>query len=144
MATHMAPVSESVGQRLPLRELGFEHVPAVPVDIDGMLDSVVKLGIKSKQYEQPLHGLSKTYTIGGSTARAYNFLYGGEGADAKRGAACERLRGFLSRNSSEIYPSLAAEKLDLLRRTGFGGWRTISALHPSVLSTQPAPLSWPV
>ena len=27
---------------------------------------------------------------------------------------------------------------------GLGGWRTISAVHPSVLSTQPAPLSWPV
>ena len=34
---------------LPLRKLGFEYVPAVPVDI----------------------GLSRTYTIRGTTARAY-------------------------------------------------------------------------
>jgi hypothetical protein len=27
---------------------------------------------------------------------------------------------------------------------GLGGWRTISAVHPSALSTQPAPLSRPV
>jgi hypothetical protein len=112
MATQTTAVSESVIQRLPLRELGFEHVPAVPVDIRGMLDAVVKLGVKEKVYEQALQGLSKTYTIGGSTARAYTFLFGNEGAGAKRGAARERLHGILRSNPSEIHRGLAAEKLD--------------------------------
>ena len=98
--------------QLPVRKLGFKYVPAVPVDISGMVDTLLKLGIKTKQYEQALQGLSKTFTIGGSTARAYNFLYGDEEADAKRGAARERLRGFLSRNPLEIHHSRAAEKLE--------------------------------
>jgi hypothetical protein len=56
---------------LPLRKLGFEYVPAVPVDIPGMADTLVRLGIKTKQYEQALQGLSRTYKIRGTTARAY-------------------------------------------------------------------------
>ena len=84
MATQATAASESVAHRLPLRELGFEHVPAVPVDINGMLDTVVKLGVKEKVYEQALQGLSRTYTIGGATARAYDFLFGERDADAKR------------------------------------------------------------
>jgi hypothetical protein len=58
---------------LPLRKLGFEYVPAVPVDIPRMADTLVRLGIKTKtkQYEQTLQGLSRTYTIRGTIARAY-------------------------------------------------------------------------
>ena len=48
---------------LPLRKLGFEYVPAVPVDIPGMADTLVRLGIKTKQYQQALQGLSRTYKI---------------------------------------------------------------------------------
>jgi hypothetical protein len=102
---------------LPLRKLGFEHVPAVPVDIPGMVDTLVRLGVKTKQYEQALQGLSRTYTIRGTTARAYNFLYGNflygnETPDAKRAVARERLHGVLRRNPPEIHAGLAAEKLD--------------------------------
>jgi hypothetical protein len=98
--------------QLPLRKLGFTNVPAVPIDIGGMVDTLVKLGVRVKQYEQALQGLSKTYTIGGSTTLAYNFLYGTEAADAKRGAARERLHGFLRHNPSEIPHGLAAEQLE--------------------------------
>jgi hypothetical protein len=55
---------------LPLRKLGFDHVPAVSVDIPGMGDTLVRLGIKTKQYEQALQDLSRTYTIRRTTARA--------------------------------------------------------------------------
>jgi hypothetical protein len=48
---------------LPLCKLGFEYVPAVPLDIPGMADALVRLGIKTKQYEQALQGLSRAYTI---------------------------------------------------------------------------------
>src|SRR5215510_12933829 len=98
--------------QLPLRKLGFKHVPAVPVDIPGMVDIVMKLGVKSKVYDQALRGLSNTYTIGGSTTRAYTFLYGGEEADKTRGAAQEQLHGFLRRNPSEFDESEVAEKLE--------------------------------
>ncbi len=48
---------------LPLRKLGFQRVPAVPLDIPGMADTLVRLGIKTKQYERALPCLSQTYTI---------------------------------------------------------------------------------
>jgi hypothetical protein len=88
--------------RLPLRELGFKHVPAVPVDPRGMADTVPKLVLRVKQREQALQGLSKTFTIGGSTARAYNFLYGNGAADKKAAASREALIAFLARDPSEV------------------------------------------
>ncbi len=118
MATSTAAASGSVGQpspaviaQLPLRKLGFENVPAVPVDIAGMADMLVRLGTKAKQYEQALHGLTGTYTIGGSTARAYTFLYGGDAAGQQQAAARARLQVILSRDLSEIPRNLAAQKL---------------------------------
>jgi hypothetical protein len=96
---------------LPLRKLGFENVPAVPVDLPGMADTLVRLGIKVKQYEQALQGLSRTYTIRGTTARAYTFMYGDEAPDAKRARSRERLHNLLRRNPAEIHADLAAEKL---------------------------------
>jgi hypothetical protein len=109
MATQTTVVSESAGQmsnvkmpRLPLGELGFKYIPAVPVDAGGVGDTLVKLAVRLKQREQPLQGLSKTFTIGGSTARAYNFLFGPEAAVEKQLAAHESLRGALSRDPSAL------------------------------------------
>ena len=45
-----------------LRKLGFEYVPGLPVDIPG-IDTLVRLGMKTKQYNQAIQGLSRTYTI---------------------------------------------------------------------------------
>ncbi len=94
--------------QLPLREMGFKYIPAVPVDSGGLQDTLFRLAIRLKQREQPLQGLSRTFTIGGSTARAYNFLFGTEAADEKQAAAHERLRGSLSRDASEIIRILVA------------------------------------
>ena len=109
MATQTTVVSESAGQpskvkmpQLPLGELGFKYVPAVPVDVGGLGDTLVKLAVRLKQREQPLQGLSRTFTIGGSTARAYNFLFGPEAAVEKQLAAHESLRGALSRDPSAL------------------------------------------
>jgi len=117
MATRTPTESVSGGQpsgiklpQLPLRELGLNNVPAVPVDIVGMLDTLVKLGVRVKQREQALQGLSKTFTIGGSTVRAHDFLFGGEATDAQQAAILERLRGLMNRNPLGILPDLV-EKL---------------------------------
>jgi hypothetical protein len=88
--------------QLPVRELGFKHVPAIPVDVGGLADTLSRLVARVKQREQPLQGLSRTFTIGGSTARAYNFLFGRGAADAKAAEAHDELRAFLSRDPSEI------------------------------------------
>jgi hypothetical protein len=95
--------------QLPLRELGFKNVPAIPVDVAGMPDTLSKLVLRVKQREQPLQGLSRTFTIGGSTARAYNFLYGGGAADAKAAAAHEALLAFLARDPSEVVSGLVRQ-----------------------------------
>jgi hypothetical protein len=81
VATQTVAGSEPGGQsstmlQLPLRELGLKYIPAIPVDVHGMADTVSRLALRVKQREQALQGLSKLFTIGGSTARAYNFLYG--------------------------------------------------------------------
>src|SRR5262249_37702966 len=103
--------SESAGQsstmlKLPLRELGLKHIPAIPVDVPGMADTVSKLAIRVKQREQALEGLSKVFTIGGTTARAYNFLYGSGAADKKAEAARAASRAFLTGDPSEIVSAL--------------------------------------
>lgn len=61
-------------------------MPAVPVDVAGILDTLVKLGLRANQCEQAYQGLSKTFTIDATTARAHSFLFGAEAADAKRPA----------------------------------------------------------
>jgi hypothetical protein len=54
---------------LPLRKLGFEYVPPCPGTSPA--STLVRLGIKTKQGEQALQGLSRTCMIRGTTARAY-------------------------------------------------------------------------
>ncbi len=62
--------------QLPLRLLGLKHIPAVPVTLDGLLGSLVRLGIRAEETKQATHGLNNVYTIGGVTLPAYPFLFG--------------------------------------------------------------------
>jgi len=113
MATHTAVETASGGGRsrinlpqLPVRELGYENVPAFPIDTAGMLDTLFKLGIRFKQREQALEGLSTMYTIGGKTARARDFLLGQVALEAKEAAQLKNLRELLKRNTLEIVPTI--------------------------------------
>jgi lipoxygenase len=92
--------------QLPTRELGLENVPAFPIDTAGMLDTLLRLSIRFKQREQSLQGLSKTFTIGGKTARAREFLFGYEALDAKEAEQLKHLRGTLKGNTLEIVPTI--------------------------------------
>ena len=84
----------------------------MPVDIPGMVDTLVSVGVKTMQHQQALHGLSRTYTIRGPTARAYNFLCGNEAPDAKREAARERLHGLPAPQPEGNPCRTGREKLD--------------------------------
>ena len=75
--------------QLPLRELGLKYTGDTQT-FHGMADTVSRLAIRVKQREQALQGLSKMFTIGGSTARAYNFLYGSGEADKKAARRARR------------------------------------------------------
>ena len=114
VATQTVAGSESGGQsstmlQLPLRELGLKYIPAIPVDVHGMADTVSRLAIRVKQREQALQGLSKMFTIGGSTARAYNFLYGSGEADKKAAAARTASHAFLAGDPSKIVSGLVRQ-----------------------------------
>src|SRR5262245_59726973 len=107
LGTQIVAGSESGGQsstmlQLPLRELGLKYIPAIPVDVHGMADTVSRLAIRVKQREQALQGLAKMFTIGGSTGRAYNFLYGIGAADKKAAAARAASHAFLTGDPFEI------------------------------------------
>ena len=97
--------------QLHLRELGLKHVPAVPVDLAALPDTLIKLGLRAKQCEQAYQGLSRTFTIAGRTDRAHAFLFGTQAADANRAAARASLQEFLSSSPSEISPGALAGRL---------------------------------
>jgi hypothetical protein len=71
MATQTAAESESGEQplrvkmpQLPLGDMRFKYIPAVPVDTGGLADTLSKLVARVKQREQPLQGLARTFTFG--------------------------------------------------------------------------------
>lgn len=132
MTTQLAAAPRAAGQaseikipQLPLREHGLTNVPAVPLDFVGMIDTLVKLGGKVKQREQALQGLSKTMTIGGSTAPAYAFLFGREAANTKGVSALDHLRAFLTRNPlgllSGLVDKLKGQEQELVRTAATRG-----------------------
>src|SRR5262249_40848065 len=114
--TTQTAASSSSGERLsaikitqlPLRAHGLANAPAVPLDTLAMIDTLLKLATKLKQREQALQGLSKKFTIGGTTAPAYDFLFGREAVGASAAAALERLRALLERNPLGILSTLVA------------------------------------
>jgi hypothetical protein len=119
-----AQLSEIKIPQLPLREHGLTNVPAIPLDIVGMKDTLLKLAVKVKQREQALQGLSRTITIGGSTAPAYAFLFGHEAPETKAAEALERVRSFLNRNPlgllSSLVDKLKAQEEELARAAAPG------------------------
>jgi hypothetical protein len=70
-------------QRLPLYELGFENCPAIPYwadkngdpDLQHVLAMLNRLNIREDDARPAFDGLSKRYTIGNQTRKAYDFLY---------------------------------------------------------------------
>ena len=65
---------------LPLNLLGLDDIPAVPVELDGLLDSAYRLYQRSKEIEPARLGLTNTYTIDATTATGLEFLYGAAAA----------------------------------------------------------------
>ncbi|MEM7584976.1 MAG: lipoxygenase family protein [Acidobacteriota bacterium] len=98
--------------KLPLRLLGFRNIPAIPVDIGGMIETLVKLGIRAAEIEQPVQSLTQTLTIDQNTARAHAFLFGGEAWDARASVARERLKEMLGGNPVRILTTLAEHLKD--------------------------------
>lgn len=92
---------------LPLRLFGLEDIPAVPIQLEEMADTLVKLGIRSRQTRQAKQGLTNTYTLGGVTATGYEFVFGrAAGIDDLADAAREQLRQSLLLEPARVLTSL--------------------------------------
>ncbi len=67
--------------------ISFHNIPAVPVDVDDALKTLLKLGEREIETKQAKQGLTTLYTIDGAETTGYNFLFGknltAEDADAR-------------------------------------------------------------
>jgi len=64
--------------KLPLRLLGYEHIPAVPIQIIESIKTLTLLAGRKTATKPATYGLSNEYEIQGQKGTGYAFLYGGE------------------------------------------------------------------
>jgi hypothetical protein len=76
--------------QVPLRG-SFPHLPAIPVDTAGVLDTINRLSIRAEQVVQAQQGLTRKFTISGQTRTAYAFLFGQSGGGTKSNAPFSKL-----------------------------------------------------
>ena len=116
------PVAAGPIPQIPYRA-EFPNLPAVPLDADGIKDTLEKLAVRSVQTTQSKQGLSRTYTIGGVTQTGYEFLFGtGSSAETELRELAERWRrnpkraaADLQRNIGRRSDAAAAQGLSLDR-----------------------------
>jgi hypothetical protein len=94
---------------LPLR-LIFKNLPAFPIDIEGMLDTLARLAIRAEQATQAKQGLTETFTINGVTDVAYTFLFGGTAATPAADAS-STLMQLLRENPARVLTALFEKPL---------------------------------
>jgi hypothetical protein len=73
-------LSEKVHE-IPLHRLGLENIPAVPFKLHGLVRTLISLGKRNAQTQQPAYGLKNVYEIGGHVRPAHAFLWGDQGGD---------------------------------------------------------------
>ncbi len=61
--------------RLPVFLTGLTHLPAIPIVLDDLPDTLIKLEGRKLQVTQAKQALSNTYTIDGVTTTGYNFMF---------------------------------------------------------------------
>ena len=91
--------------KLPLGILGMEDIPAVPVELSGLVKTLVNLGLRTEEFKQATYGLSNVYTIRGITAPAYPFLFGESDTDSDSASEDEK-SGCLSTVSGLVKKAL--------------------------------------
>jgi Lipoxygenase len=104
-ATTAPPSSSSRISQMPSRE-AFPNLPAVPVDPEGVVDTLARLEIREQQELQAKQGLTQKLTINGVTRRAYAFLFGDAPAAARtdaRRALAESMRDNPEGAPTELY-----------------------------------------
>ncbi len=79
----------------------LRHLPALPVDISEVIESVPKLLKRLIEQQPAKDGLSNTYTIAGETGTGEEFLFG-EGLDDRLREALEDIRDALDANPAKV------------------------------------------
>ncbi len=99
---HNPPLKGSGNQipHLPIQEF-FPNLPAIPVDLEGMLETLLRLGLRSEQVVQAKQGLTRMFEIGGQTETGYAFLYG-DTKSADKTAAWTELEKVLKTDSLKV------------------------------------------
>lgn len=90
---------------LPLDWIGLENIPAVPVELDGLLDSALKLYERTREIQPAKQGLTNRYTLNATTATSLEFLYGEKPGDGLQGALDEVIAS-LKHNPAGIVAAL--------------------------------------
>ena len=134
---------------LPLQELGFKNVPAYPIVLAAVAETLVNLLARSKEVTQAKWGLTTSYTIKNYTANAYAFAFGKGDSNTKEESVQDLLNEvqkspeLLYRNTAFVnnklknegvpYKQLGTEKLTTLSlddpRQFSLSWTTFGNLH---------------
>ncbi len=61
---------------LPIKDLGYENIPAIPLQIAETIDAVYKLSGRSVATYKAKYALSNRFTINGIETTGYEFIYG--------------------------------------------------------------------
>lgn len=75
-APRVARAQAAAGPITQMPRTGLPHVPALPLDPEGIGDTITKLTVRTAQAMQAKQGLTHRYRIGGQTRTGYAFLYG--------------------------------------------------------------------
>ncbi len=94
---------------LPLKFAGLNHIPGFPFQLEGLIDSLLKIAGRINEIEPAKQGLSNVYEIGGITATAREFLYGEAAPTAVRSSLQGRLEAI--RDSPQGIPSSLYERM---------------------------------
>ena len=122
---------------LPLRWIGLDSIPAVPIELEGLIDTVLKLRERAEETEPARQGLSNIYAIGGRTAEAIDFLFGDQAGQA-RADALRNLAQLCEQRPAKV----AAALVGLLAARG-EGFRAPAQAALTALSLE-APDQWSI
>jgi hypothetical protein len=99
----------------PPLEYAFPNLPAVPIDLEGMADTLVRLGIRAEQGKQAKQGLTNTYTVDGVTDTGYGHLFG-EITATPESEAVKELAQTLEKDRSHVialFDKLLHERIEI-------------------------------
>ncbi|TSE05576.1 lipoxygenase family protein [Aquimarina algiphila] len=96
--------------KLPLQELGYKNIPAVPYQLGEIPGTLVRLGLRANATTQAKWGMNNTYQIDEYNANGYSYQYG-RGKDVEAEAHADRLSLKADLEKSSVKVELNPAKL---------------------------------